>query len=546
MPLKGKALFGASTTLAATGFLLFGYDQGVMSGIITNEHWKDLMGSPNAATIGSVVALYEIGCMFGALSCGKIGDILGRKVTIRVGAIILIIGAVLQTAMSNLAMAIVSRIVTGVGNGMITATVPVYQSEIAPPQSRGANICFECTLLVVGMSIAYWLEFGLFFVGGEFAWRFPLAFQLVFAIILLFGTFILPETPRWLVSKDRFDDAKLVLARLWTDEDTTHPRCIAEFEEIRDGMELERRLGVASYKELFSKGKFNNRYRVCLGMLSQIIQQLCGINATTYYLTTVFTNAGFSQQMAMMFGGIDTVVYFLGTLLPIFFVERFGRRAIMLWGLVGQAVTLICLAGCQKAGTDYKNGVISTPGGDSGAAAFTMLYNFVFGASWLGMAWLYPSEIFSTSMRAKGNSLSTAANWLGNFIVAEITPVLFEGISYWTYILFAFLNLAFLPMVYFWFPETQGLTLEQIEVLFATDDVKADALSMQDRRSIHSHGNVDVEKVEQDNHHRYHDGSGDNNEKKLDRDGSSRNDDTGHNSDSGNETGNTPPQNDSS
>ncbi|KAI8084782.1 general substrate transporter [Halteromyces radiatus] len=499
MPLKGKALFAASTTLAATGFLLFGYDQGVMSGIITNEEWYKLMGRPNDATIGAVVALYEIGCMFGALSCGKIGDWLGRKMTIRVGSVILIIGAVIQTATQDLAMSIVSRIITGVGNGMITATVPVYQSEIAPPHSRGANVCYECTLLVVGMSIAYWLEFGLYYVGGEFAWRFPLAFQIVFALILLAGTAILPETPRWLVSKDRNEEAKVVLARLWTNEDTTHPRCVSEFEEIRDGIELERRLGISSYKELFSKGRFNNRYRVLIGMLSQIIQQLSGINATTYYLTSVFKQAGFSTPMAMMFGGVDTVVYGIGSLLPIFFVEKVGRRPIMLWGLVGQAVTLICLAGCQKAGEDYISGIISTPGGQGGAAAFTMLYNFVFGASWLGMAWLYPAEIFSTAMRAKGNSMSTAANWLGNFVVAEITPILFGSIHFWTYILFAFLNILFIPMVYFWFPETKGLTLEQIEILFATDDVKADAQSIQEHhREHHTDPNkaLDVEKIE--------------------------------------------------
>jgi hypothetical protein len=234
--------------------------------------------------------------------------------------------------------------------------------------------------------------------------------------------------------------------------------------------------------------------------------------------------------MAMMFGGVDTIVYFIGSLFPVFFVERVGRRAIMLWGLVGQAVTLVCLAGCQKAGLDYKSGAISTPGGDAGAAAFTMLYNFTFGASWLGMAWLYPAEIFSTSMRAKGNSMSTAANWLGNFIVAEITPVLFESISFWTYILFAFLNVAFIPMVYFWFPETKGLTLEQIEVLFATAEVKADALSIQEHHhhhpvSVGSHGNFDVEKVEFDSSHI----------EKVEQDNGSSSGDGGHASDSGNE-----------
>ncbi|OAD81313.1 hypothetical protein PHYBLDRAFT_57794 [Phycomyces blakesleeanus NRRL 1555(-)] len=467
--LKGKALFNASTILAAIGFLLFGYDQGVMSGIVTNEGFLDLMGRPDSATLGAIVALYEIGCMFGALATGRLSDILGRRNTIRLGCVILVVGAVIQTATTHVGMTIVSRILTGFGNGMNTATVPVYQSEMSPPKSRGAHICFECTLLVIGIGIAYWLEYGLFFVSGEVAWRFPLAFQNVFALLLIAGTFVLPETPRWLVSHDRDDEAKEVLACLWSDGDVNHPRCLGEYQEIKEGIELERREGISSYKELFTKGKFNNRYRVCIGMLSQIIQQLCGINVTTYYLVSVFKQANMSDSMAMLMAGVDSIVYILGSLVPIFLVERVGRRKIMLWGLVTQTITLVCIGGCQKAGFDGYSA------GGNAAAAFTMLYNFVFGASWLSMAWLYPAEIFSTGLRAKGNSLSTAANWLGNFVVAMIAPILFEHLSYWTYILFAAFNIVFIPMVYFWFPETKGLSLEQIEILFATDEFKEDA-----------------------------------------------------------------------
>ncbi|KAF7722708.1 hypothetical protein EC973_002834 [Apophysomyces ossiformis] len=488
--LKGKALFGASTLLAATGFLLFGYDQGVMSGIVTNKHFLDLMGNPNPEVKGAIVALYEIGCMFGALSTGKLGDILGRRNTIRLGCTILIIGAVLQTASYSCAMTIVARIVTGFGNGINTATVPVYQSEVSPPKSRGAHVCFECSLLVVGIGIAYWLEFGLYFVGGEFAWRFPLAFQNFFAIVLILGTFILPETPRWLVAHGKDDEAKDVLARLWTDGDITHPRCVAEYEEIRDGIELERRENISSYKDLFSKGRFNNRYRVCLGMLSQIIQQLCGINVTTYYLADVMEQAGMTGWMPMLMAGIDSIVYLIGSILPIYLVEKVGRRKIMLWGLVFQVVTLVLIAGCQKAGNNHKEVYGTSGDAGNGAVAFTMLYNFVFGASWLGMAWLYPAEIFSTALRAKGNSFSTAANWLGNFIVAMIAPSLFTYTGFWTYILFAFLNVIFIPMVYFWYPETKGLSLEQIEILFATDDLKEDAKSI----ASHIGSNYDQEK----------------------------------------------------
>lgn len=188
-----------------------------------------------------------------------------------------------------------------------------------------------------------------------------------------------------------------------------------------------------------------------------------------------------THEMAMLMASVDSIVYFIGAMVPVFTVDRFGRRKIMLWGLVAQAITLACIAGCQKANTDFQTSTAA-----NGAVAFTMLYNFVFGASWLGMSWLYPAEIFSTALRAKGNSLSTAANWLGNFIVAMITPVLFEYISFWTYILFAFMNVLFFPMVFLWFPETKGLSLEQVDLLFASDDIKAEAAS------IASEGNYDT------------------------------------------------------
>lgn len=259
-----------------------------MSGILPNQHFLDLMGHPSSALIGLSVAIYEIGCCLGSLSTGRVSDILGRRNTIRVGSVILIVGAVIQTATVSLGMTIAARILTGIGNGMNTATVPVYQSEISPPKSRGAHVCFECALIVVGIGIAYWLEYGLHFVGGEFAWRFPLAFQIVFALILIGGTFIIPETPRWLVAHGKDDKAKEVLARLWTEGDINHPRCIAEYEEIRDGIELERHENISSYKDLFTKGKFNNRKRVLIGMLSQIIQQLGGINVSCYMISHQF------------------------------------------------------------------------------------------------------------------------------------------------------------------------------------------------------------------------------------------------------------------
>ncbi|KAI9273559.1 general substrate transporter [Sporodiniella umbellata] len=474
--LKGKSLFRASTSLAAVAFLLFGYDQGVMSGVVANKYFKETMGNPSSSLLGAIVALYEIGCMIGALSTGRIGDWLGRKKTVRLGCLVLCIGAILQTAAVDAPMMIVARIITGLGNGMNTATVPVYQAELSPPKSRGSHVAFEASLLAVGVGVAYWLEFGFYFVDGEVAWRFPLAFQMFFAIILGTATFILPESPRWLQSHGHEEECKEVLARLWSDCDTTHPRCIAEWEEIRDGIELERREGVSSYKELFKKGKMNNRYRVLLGMGGQLIQQFGGINVISYYLIDVFKQAGMSEEKAYLFAGIDSFPYIIGSITTIYTIDRFGRRFLMYAGLIGQAITLLIVGGCEYIiERDAPN--INTHASNT-AIAFVMLFNFVFGAAWLGLAWLYPSEIFSTGLRAKGNSMSTAANWLGNFIVAMIAPVLFEYAKYWTFLLFGILNVIFLIPIFFFYPETSGKSLEEIELLFATEDLQEDAKSI--------------------------------------------------------------------
>lgn len=449
-----------------------------MSGVVANDLFKETMGNPNSALMGAIVALYEIGCMAGALSTGRVGDWLGRRKTIRYGCLILCIGAILQTAAVDAPMMIVARIITGVGNGMNTATIPVYQAELSPPKSRGAHVAFEASLLTVGVAIAYWLEYGLYFVPGEFAWRFPLAFQMVFAIILGVASFILPESPRWLQAHGKEEDCKVVLARLWADGDTSHPRCIAEWEEIRDGIELERREGVSSYVELFKKGKMNNRYRVLLGMGGQLIQQFGGINVISYYLTDVFIEAGMTTDMAMLMAGVDSIVYFIGAVTPIFTIERLGRRWLMYAGLIGQAITLLIVGGGQYLVQTSKDAGGSNPTASNVVIAFVMLYNFVFGAAWLGLAWLYPSEIFSTGLRAKGNSMSTGANWLGNFVVAMIAPVLFEYARYWTFLMFGILNVIFLIPIYLWYPETKGKSLEEIEVLFASEDIQEDAKSI--------------------------------------------------------------------
>lgn len=174
----------------------------------------------------------------------------------------------------------------------------------------------------------------------------------------------------------------------------------------------------------------------------------------------------------MLLTGIDGLVYIVGAATSIYTIDRLGRRKLMYGGLIGQALFLAVVGACQ-----YLVGVGYTKAAPA-VVVFIMAYNFTFGATWLSLAWLYPSEIFSTALRAKGNSMSTAANWLGNFIVAEIAPVMFDSIGYWTFLIFSFLNLVYLIPVFFYFPETKGKSLEDIELIFACKEFQDDVLSM--------------------------------------------------------------------
>lgn len=240
-------------------------------------------GDSTAATLQSfMVAIYEIGCLFGALSNLWVGDRLGRRHTIALGGVIMCVGAVLQAAAVNYAMMLVARVVTGLGNGLLTSTVPAYQSECAKPHRRGQLVLFEGSLITFGIMISYWINVGFYFVENSACWRFPLAFQIFFALVMIgsiYG-FRLPDSPRWLVAQGRHAEAIAVLAAL---DNTTvdDPEVRQTFHGILDAVAQENP-GSFSVKELLHNGKQQHFRRTLLGALAQCFQQISGINLSKW------------------------------------------------------------------------------------------------------------------------------------------------------------------------------------------------------------------------------------------------------------------------
>ncbi|KAL2002547.1 hypothetical protein VTN02DRAFT_6534 [Thermoascus thermophilus] len=471
--LRGTSLNLAIGIVAGLDFLLFGYDQGVMGGLLTLGSWvrtfpeidtttKALEGLSQAekdhrSTIqGISVAAYNVGCFCGAIMCIFIGDILGRRKTIFVGSVIMVIGATLQTTAFELSHLIVGRIVTGIGNGLNTSTVPTWQSECSRSHRRGQLVMVEGALITGGICISYWLDLAFSFLEpSSVAWRFPIAFQIVFALIILAFVLPLPESPRWLIMKGKEEEAMTVLTAL-LDLPADDPFIHSEFTAIKDTvLEMEK----SGYKDLFTMTEDRHFHRVVLAYVNQMFQQISGINLITYYAATIYENSiGLDGLLSRILAACNGTEYFLASWLPVFIIEKAGRRPLMLIGAAGMSVSMIVLAVTTSFEGHSKPGIA--------AAVFLFVFNTFFAWGWLGMTWLYPAEIVPLRIRAPANALSTSANWAFNFMVVMITPVAFSSIKYRTYIIFAVINAAIFPVVYFFYPETAYRSLEEMDIIF--------------------------------------------------------------------------------
>ncbi|KAG0699777.1 general substrate transporter [Suillus ampliporus] len=465
--LRGRKLTVAVAFVAGTGFMLFGYDQGVMSSLLTGNQFEATFpevvveaSHPNHATLQSfTIAIYEVGCLFGALSNLWVGDKLGRRRTIALGGSIMMIGAILQTTAFSFAHLIFARIFTGYGNGLITSTVPTYHAELSPAAKRGRMIMIEGTLIVIGVTLAViqWVDLALFFVNWSSAqWRVPIALQLVFEIIMVSCIGLLPESPRWLVKRGRNAEAMAVISAM-EDKPPSDPEVYRTYYGIREAVAAETS-SQGSLRELTTGGRSQNLRRTLIAVVFMMMQQLTGINLVTFYATILFQRLGLSDVNARITAAANGTEYVLASLITYYVIDHVGRRQLMLTAAIGQFFVMLLLAIL---------GYINNKPAQIVSVVLLFGFNTFFALGWLGVAWLYCAEISGLRTRAPTNALSTASNWTFNFVVVMLVGPSFNNISWRTYIVFATLNAAIVPVVYFFFPETGGRSLEDLDVVFA-------------------------------------------------------------------------------
>lgn len=426
--------------VAALAGILFGYDTGVMSGAIlfvANEFNLD------AAMNGLVVGAVLFGAFLGAIISGWSADHFGRKQLLVITACAFIVGSVETAIAPSIAWLAFGRIFIGVAIGIASYTAPLYISEISPPDQRGALVSLNQLAISIGILLSYIVNY---YCAIYEEWRWMLGIGVVPAILLLIGMSKLPCSPRWKLSKGYEQEARTILQKIRGEEANIDQ----EINEIKETLKED----VGDWKALFSK---KIRSALWIGFALAAIQQVTGINTILYYAPTIFQMSGFESATAAILATMGIgMVFVLFTVLSLRLIDTIGRRPLLLIGLSGMIIGLGFLAWAFKQPDHTATHWMTV--------SSMILYIASFSISLGPIVWLMITEIYPLKVRGVGASFATCVNWASNLLVTATFLKLVEWLgTSETFSLYMALSLFSLYFVYYFVPETKGVSLEKIE-----------------------------------------------------------------------------------
>ncbi|KAJ7817746.1 general substrate transporter [Mycena olivaceomarginata] len=479
----GSFLFGASflfRRMLCSDFVL-GYDSGIIGSVVSKQFdlFQTYFHNPGPSIIGAIVSTFAGGCFFGAAAAGSLATRIGRKRTIQLGALVAILGCSLQTGARNVSYLIVGRLIAGLAIGCLSMVVPLYQSEISPPEIRGFLTGLTQFMISIGFLVANWVGYGCQFLRTDAQWRVALGIQIFPAALLFLGMFILPYSPRWLVEKGRNDEAFVIVQRLHGTKDNEEFIAL-EFAEMKEQIRYEQENYSTQFSDLWSTKPMLRR--TLTGMAVQICTQFTGINVSSYFQPTLYAALGLSGSKILMITGINGALGAVVTIIFIyFFLDRVGRKSPLILGSFGMAISLAVEAAINAkwGGVDSTNHPAQTAG-----VAFIIIFSSLFFSTSFGpVSWVYQSEIFPMRVRAIGTSVCTCANWASNVLISQVSPIGMARLQYRFYIVFVVTNIVNAFIVLFFFPETKGKTLEEMDAVFG-DQVIPHALETKRTNNI--------------------------------------------------------------
>jgi SP family galactose:H+ symporter-like MFS transporter len=439
---KGARFVYLAAAFAALGGLLFGYDTGVISGALIFITKEFALSTFQQELIVSIVLA---GAIVGALTGGSLSDRFGRRVTLLATSIVFIVGAILCAAAMSIAALVVGRIIVGLGIGLACTTVPVYISEVAPPEARGWQVSLFQLAITIGILGAYLVDFA--YAKSE-AWRWMLGLAVIPGIILGVGMLFLPESPRWLAKYLHPEAARAVLVRIRGTDNVD-----SEFKEIIGSLEQSEERG--RWADLLSP---TVRPALVVGIGLAIFQQITGINTVIYYAPTIVLKAGISSASgAILATAVIGLVNVIMTIVAMWLIDRVGRRPLLLVGIAGMAVCLGILGAAFRMQAETST--------VAWVAVITLMAYVAFFAISLGpIFWLLIAEIYPLRIRGLAEGTAAGSNWIFNLVVSITFLSLVQAVGpSWTFWLYGVLSIAAFLFSYYMVPETKGRTLEEIE-----------------------------------------------------------------------------------
>ncbi|KAF2469409.1 general substrate transporter [Lindgomyces ingoldianus] len=470
------------TAVASFGGMLFGWDTGLIGGVLTMDAFQHSFKldktSPDFSNLqGNIVSVLQAGCFFGALSSFYVSDTFGRKAALIIADIIFLIGSLVQTLCAinttSLAQLYVGRVIGGFGVGLISAVVPTYVGENANKEIRGR--CIGCMQLfnVTGICLSFFVNYGINLQITSLSsakWRIPFALQMLPGVLLLAGIFFQNESPRWLVEKNRLRDAAKALARVRSK--TLDDKDVAqELDEIITDFQGHERLPlIAQLKAACSSKRMF--YQASFAVILMFWQQWTGTNSINYYAPQIFQSIGLKGQSAGLFAtGIYGVVKIVCTALGLMFAtEQMGRKWSLIIGSAGQAFAMFYIG--------VNSAVNPTKAGDalSGTSIFAIVcvYLFVvfYSFGWGPIPFVLSSECSPNHVRSLIMAAALMTQWLFNFAIAKLTPIMLAHITYGTFLLFGSCCILMGIYTVLCVPETKNVPLESIHMLFEGDIIQ--------------------------------------------------------------------------
>ncbi|KAH5102958.1 hypothetical protein HBH72_078450 [Parastagonospora nodorum] len=449
LELRGKALIAIILMTSGLDFLLFGYDQGLFGGILGGDRFKDTLGRPNPTMTGLVTAIYDIGCALGAVVAFVFGERIGRKRSIILANVIVIVGAAIQTASFEYWQMFVARIIGGVG----VVCAHHYWSCDRVVALFCDIICRKFAAVALSRCVS-----------DPFLGTCPVSMP------------FLCETPRWLAQKGKIDEAKHVISRL-LDKPLDDDEVIGQLQEILTIIEAESQLEEPSWSEVFSNNtKTRNLHRVILGMGPYLFNQWSGVNALCYYLAVILQDyLGYSPSMSLILASVAFTQYALFSWPPYFYIDRIGRRMCVMLSSAGCAACMAIIAG-----TLANNSFSSA----AAAVAFMFLFLDCFTLGILPVSWSYSAEIQPLRVRNKATAVGVFSHWMSNFVVVMVTPIGLSSIRGHYFWVWAVVCASFVPLTYFFGVETSGRSLEQIDEMFWENSRVCMGLNPENRRVV--------------------------------------------------------------